>query len=228
MLILQHLTGMHSKLIIITLLLIAAVALASCQNTSLSDPNGSGHSSDLSLYELTGQSSNIEVTEADISAARRRGGSAGSLPVKGARVLLVQSGAHQPDGELVAAFRPYCEPVMWDGRGPATPQDGEKPTGATLSRRLRLAAAQQRCSHVIVVFGEIQSDSRSLPTRAVSWVPVVGGLVPSKHSGTRLLAQALIMETATSRYTLAAAAPQQTSVITTKSGGEGITRRRIW
>jgi hypothetical protein len=115
---------------------------------------------------------------------------------------------------------------MWDGRAPSVPEDGKKPTGATLSRRLRLAAAQQRCSHVIVVFGEIQSDSRSLPTRAVSWVPVVGGLVPSRHSGTRLLAQALIMETATSRFTLAAAAPQQTSGITTKSGGEGINSRR--
>ena len=217
---------MHLSLSRLTLISVAVIALTSCESTSLSDPNGRGHSSDLSLYELTGQSRNTEVSEGDIAAARRGGGNAGSLPAKGARILLVQSGAYQPDEELLAAYRPYCQPVMWDGRAPGLASEGKKPSGGSVGRRLRLAAAQQGCSHVIVIFGEIQSDSRSLPTSAVSWVPVVRQIVPTQHSGTRLVAQALIMETASSRYTLAAALPQETRGITTASGGEGVNSRR--
>ena len=91
------------------------LALSSC-TTSLSDPNGRGHDRDLDLYELTGQSAENGVTEADIAAAGRNANQAGSLPPRNARVLLVQSGSHQPDEELLAAYRPFCQPVIWNGR----------------------------------------------------------------------------------------------------------------
>lgn len=207
---------------------LTAAALSSCVTTSLSDPGGSGHSNDLSLYELTGQSGSTEVSEADIAAARSGGGRVGTLPARGARVLLVQSGAHQPDEELLAAYRPHCRPVVWDGRAPEREYDDKKKreVGAAAGRRLRLIAAQQGCSHVIVVFGEIQSDSHALPTSAVSWVPVVGNLIPSERSGTRLIAQAIILETGSPRYTSAAARPQQTTGITTDNGSDTINSRR--
>ncbi len=205
----------------------AILCLASCATTSLSDPDGRGHSADLDLYDLTGQSRKTGVSEADIAAARRGGGRVGSLPRKGARVLLVQSGAYQPDKELLAAFQPYCQPVMWDGRATELSEAEKKSGGGgSMGRRLRLAAAQQDCSHVIVVFGEIQSESRELATSAVSWVPVVGHIIPSEHSGTRLLVQGLIMETASPRYAMAAAAPRETSGITTDAGSSGVNGRR--
>ena len=102
----------------------------------------------------------------------------------------------------------------------------KREVGAAAGRRLRLVAAQQGCSHVIVVFGEIQSDSRALPTSAVSWVPVVGNLIPSERSGTRLIAQAIILETGSPRYTTVTARPQQTTGITTDNGSGTINSRR--
>jgi hypothetical protein len=209
------------------LLLCAAVAMTitSCVTTSLSDPNGRGHDHDLSLYELTGQAAAEGVTEGQIAATLSGGGRAGSLPRRGARVLLVQSGAHQPDEELLAAFRPWCQPVIWDGRAPEK-DDGKRTAGGAVGRRLRLTAAQQGCTHVIVVFGEIQSDSKSLPTSAVSWVPIVGNIIPSERSGTRLLAQALILETGRPRYSTVSARPQQATGITTDDGSYNINSKR--
>ena len=225
---LMHNQLMQNRLLNFSFACAGVLALSSCATTSLSDPNGRGHGSDLNLYELTGQSATRQVTEADIAAARSGGGRAGSLPPRGARVLLVQSGAHQPDQELQNAFRPYCQPVLWNGRSESSPQeeDGEKRVAASAGRRLRLVAAQQGCSHVIVIFGEIQSDSRNLPTAAVSWLPVVSSIVPSQHSGTRLLAQAIILETASARYTTVTAAPRESSGITTEDGGDNINSRR--
>ena len=207
------------------------IALSSC-TTSLSDPNGRGHDRDLDLYELTGQSAENGVTEADIAAAGRNANQAGSLPPRNARVLLVQSGSHQPDEELLAAYRPFCQPVIWNGRVASASDNpyGSSPNQTKLAgshgRRLRLIAAQQGCSHVIVVFGEIQSDSQPLPTSAVSWVPVVGSLIPSERSGTRLLAQAFILETRSARFTTVAAKPQQKTGLTTDDGSSTINSRR--
>src|SRR5690349_15523455 len=90
------------------------VLLSGCETASLSKPGGSSHSGDLDIYELTGDDPKREVSERDIQAAAA--GRMGTLPPKGVRVLLVQSGAMQPDAELTAAFRPYCQPVPWDGR----------------------------------------------------------------------------------------------------------------
>lgn len=202
-----------------------ALALSACRSTSLSDPSGRGHGHDLSLYELTGQAGGDNVTEAQIASARRAGGRTGSLPPRGAKVLLVQSGAHQPDDELISAYRPYCQPVIWDGRAPGGNEE-RKTSGGAVGRKLRLVAAEQGCSHVIVIFGEIQSDSHALPTKAVTWVPVVGHIVPSERSGTRLVAQALILETGSGRYLTVAARTQQTSGVTTEEGAYGVDSRR--
>ncbi|HEX2749548.1 MAG TPA: hypothetical protein VHM91_16180 [Verrucomicrobiales bacterium] len=212
-------------------LLCASAALTSCVTTSLSDPNGNSHANDISLYQLTGDApSGAGISEGQLASAARYGGQ-GSLPVRGARVLLVQSGAHQPDEQLIASFQRYCQPVLWDGRNPdsgsgTSTGEGKKGASTAVGRRLRLAAAQQGCSHVIVVFGEIQSDSKALPTAVVGWVPVVGELLPTEHSGTRLLAQAMIMETRSPRYILIHARPQETRGITTEAGSSGVNGRR--
>lgn len=206
----------------LTVAALTTLTLTSCVTTSLSDPNGSGHASDLSVYELTSEQPGRAVTEADIARSASRGG---SLPARGSRILLVQSGAHQPDPALVAAYGAYCQPVVWNGQNTNT-DDERKSTGAPAGRRLRLAAAQQGCSHVVVVFGEIQSDSRELPTSILSWVPVAGEILPSERSGTRLLAQAVIMETRSPRYTMISAQPRQKQGLTTAYGASGINGRR--
>ncbi len=196
-----------------------ALSLASCVTTSLSDPNGRGHGSDLDLHSLTGIDDR-NTGEAAIAAATDR---RGTLPARGARILLVQSGAYQPDAELVAAFRPFCDPVLWDGQRAETENDAPD-RGA--GRRLRLAAARQGCSHVVVVLGEIQSDSRALPTAALTWVPIAGDIIPGQISGTRLVARALVMETRADRWQLLDAAPRETRGLQSEYGRGTVNGRR--
>ena len=214
----------------ISLLAAAMVAgLSSCESTSLSNPAGSGHGGDLSLYELAGIDPRKEVTESDIQ--RLRGGRVGALPSKGARILLVQSGAHQPDEDLRKAYASFCDPVPWDGRSvePISRGDGSasvKSPGSA-GRRLRLVAAQQNCSHVVVVFGEIQSASETLPTDSLmGWVPLVGDVVPSSRSGHRLMAQAIVLETGAPRYQLVSADSKEAKGLVTNGGEAAAAVRR--
>lgn len=212
----------------------ATLLISSCSLTSLSNPGGSGHGRDLSLYELTGDRPDARISEKDIANAL--GGRSGSLPPRGGKILLVQSGAHQPDEELTAAFHPLCQSVAWTGQSPETvPENNNSHSSSSneknadraaadskglIGRRLRLIAAQQGCSHVVVVFGEIQSASKDTASGAmIGWLPVVGNLVPAEHSGSRLFAQALVLETASPRYSIITASPREESGFTT-SGGE--------
>jgi hypothetical protein len=210
------------------LVLSVTLPLSSCLTTSLSDPTGSGHHKDLNLYELTGERPQTQVSEKDIRAAL--GGRSGTLPRRGGKILLVQSGAQQPDEELTKAFGLVCQSVSWTGISQEKERsEKESPAEAAgaIGRRLRLVAAQQGCSHVIVVFGEIQSAYQTLATDSlVGWLPIVGDVVPGEHSGTRLFVQALVLETATPRYTVVTASPREESGLTTTRGGDAAKVRR--
>lgn len=196
-------------------LCLLAGSLTSCITTSLSDPSGSGHHRDLSVYDLTGVSAN--PTEAEI---RRASTSSGSLPMRGSRFLLVQSGSMQPDKELLAAYQAYGQPVPWSGLAEERSEEEAEPSPrGALARKLRLAAARQQCSHVIVVFGEIQKDGRDIPV--VSWLPVASEVLPNRYSGMRLYAQAAVMETASSRYRMVSAQPKETRGVEVNLGGIG-------
>lgn len=215
------------KSIPLLLLSSAAALVVSCTSTSLSNPGGSGHGEDLNLYELTGDKPQAQVTERDIAAAL--GSRSGSLPVRGGKILLVQSGAHQPDQELAEAFRPLGQIVEWNGQAqePGSQEKNDKRFGGAIGRRLRLVAAQQGCTHVVVVFGEIQSAARDLPTDAVvGWIPIVGSLVPGEVSGTRLFAQALVMEVASPRYSVITASPRQESGLNVSGSQSSVNVRR--
>lgn len=216
------------------LILAITLPLSSCLTTSLSDPTGSGHQKDLNLYELTGDRPQAQVSEKDIRAAL--GGRSGTLPRRGGKILLVQSGAQQPDEELAKAFGLLGQPVSWtglsqekerSGNADKDNKDASAAAAGAIGRRLRLVAAQQGCSHVVVVFGEIQSAYQTLATDSlVGWLPVVGDVVPGEHSGTRLFVQALVLETATPRYTVVTASPREESGLTTTRGGDAAKTRR--
>lgn len=211
-------TKSKSKLIHIrtaAALSIVAGICTSCVTTSLSDPSGSGHGGDLSIYDLTGVNAN--PTEADI---RRATSSSGSLPMRDSRFLLVQSGSVQPDKELIAAYQDHGQPVPWTGLAEERSEEDAKasPQGA-LARKLRLAAAGQKCSHVIVVFGEIQKDGEDIPI--LSWVPVASEVLPSRYSGMRLYAQAAVLETASNRFRMISAQPKETRGVEVTLGGIG-------
>jgi hypothetical protein len=176
---------------------------SSCVTTSLSDPTGSDSRQDLDSYEVTGMSAS--PTEAEIRRA-----SLGGLPSAGSRILLVQSGALQPDAELIAAYQPYCQVVPWTGRRSQHEEyssEAKTPPGA-IGKKLRLIAAQQSCSHVILVQGQIAKDGEDLPV--VSWVPVANELLPTRYSGMRLQAQAIILETLSGRSRIVSAPAEET------------------
>ncbi|MEM6911101.1 MAG: hypothetical protein AAF555_05905 [Verrucomicrobiota bacterium] len=183
----------------------AALFLSSCVTTSISNAShpsrsswrGGGNSlyrGELATADLLGLSSAASPTEAAIQSALRRG-KAGVNLSPGARVMLLQSVALRPDPELLSAMNAYFDPQVFSG---IPPKGGGSPE--MQAKSLRLAAARAGASHVICVFGTLETSESQTPGAALSWVPLGGELVPDKDRRTRINLTALVMNVSSGNW----------------------------
>lgn len=206
----------HQKLFVGATAL-AFFGLSSCQTVSISNPGNGGASSgwshnsggnalyrgELHAYDLLGIADTEDVTEAQIQAALGRGKSGVSVP-QNSRIMLVQSGAQQPDGALKDAFDPYFDVHPFSGIPSVNKtnhyRSNEKFDPKSEARRLRLAAAQAGASHIVCVWGTLETSEGHTPGEAVSWVPVGGQFVPDKNRKTRINLKAIVLDVATGNW----------------------------
>ena len=178
---------------------VALFALSGCEEGSISDitPYGSaayvgGHQSEIDELELLG--SRQSATEEDIQNAVRERSAGTARPVPGSKLLVVQSGAVAPDsimlGDLEKAYRVFPASGM-------APANSKRDGG--LGRDLRLEAARSGCQYVLCYWGKLESIREDGVTKAVSWVPVVGGLIPDEQRTTRLRMRAVLIDVASGR-----------------------------
>src|ERR1700679_1524562 len=169
----------------------ALLLLAARATRSISDSGyrGAGYGrgnplyrGELSEYDVLGVDRTGGFSEADIQKAMVQ-----KQPVsvkKGSAILLVQSGAELADPEMISALEKYYTVASFSGvplsAGPAT---------APYSQLFRMAAAKGGYETVIVYWGVLESASRNVGGKAISWVPVIGGIVPdeTQHMRIRLL-----------------------------------------
>lgn len=118
--------------------------------------------------------------------------------------MVVQSGALFPDTEMVQALERYYTVAAFTG----VPVQGAKPGDpqgralqppatplpqASYSRIFRLAAARGGYEAILVYWGVLESQTQGLGTKAISWVPIVGSIVPDQSQQMRIrLTMALI------------------------------------
>jgi hypothetical protein len=179
---------------------VTALGLAACKSHSISssDPSFRG---DLSEYQVVNSTVGGAVSEADIQRALL-GGSEGTVRVPaGSRVLLIQSGASTPDPALVSAMRQRFDVVSFSGLPPNPKSDQNEPD-AQYARKRRLAAAQAGCRHIVCVWGLVDSNSEALPTKVVSWTPIVGGWNPDERRVSRIRLRAAVIETGSGRWSM--------------------------
>ena len=178
---------------------VALLAFSGCEEGSISDstPYGSaayvgGRSREIDELELLG--SRQGANESDIQNALRERRAGPACPLPGSKLLVVQSGAASPDslmlGDLERVYRVF-------------PASGLAPTDSrrdgTLGRDLRLEAARSGCQYVLCYWGRLESIREDGVTKAVSWVPVVGGLIPDEQRTTRLRVRAVLIDVASGR-----------------------------
>ena len=191
---------MHLKTFVYPFCFAALVVLSGCEGGSISDENpldqaayvGGGHVREIDELDLLGLHGN--TTEGDIQHALRdgRGGPFRARP--GSSLLVVQSGASAPDSIMLAAIEKSHRVFPFSG----VPADDRHRDGS-LGRDLRLAAAKSGCAYVLCYWGKLESIREDAVTKTVSWVPVVGGLVPDEERVTRLRVRAMLLDVATGR-----------------------------
>lgn len=173
-------------------------ALAGCVESSISDDDQSrsayvgGRASEIDEMDLLGAHGG--ATEAEIHGALLGHELGGVHAPVGSSLLVVQSGASSPDSIMLAAIEKSYRVSAFSGR---TTTDHHR--DGSLGRDLRLAAARNGCTHILCYWGKLESIENDEVTKTVSWVPIVGDLVPDEHHFTRLRLRAMLIDVASGR-----------------------------
>jgi hypothetical protein len=193
------------------LLSVALATLGACQARSISDSgyqpavygyntHNTFYEGELSAYDVLGGDARTGVSDADIARAL-----AAKQPIglkKDANVMLVQSGALFADSEMIAALQKHYRVSSFTGvpwREPAA-TEGSKETPVPYSQRFRLVAARGGFETVIVYWGVLESGSEDIATKAVSWVPFVGGNIPDEVQRMRIRLVAAVIDVRTGQW----------------------------
>ena len=117
---------------------------------------------------------------------------------KGSTVLLIQSGAYQPDHPMTEALSKHVNVVPFSGQ----PDSAGDKSNASYAKALRLAAARAGCESVICYWGTLESARRNLETKTISWVPVVGWMVPDEKQYMRIHLKVAIIDVRSGNWTM--------------------------
>ncbi len=189
----------------VALLVSALSLLTGCEDRSISDSgyrgNGYGRGSSSSYRyrgelletDVVGASTTGEpVTEADIQNALHSSHAVHAS--SGTGLVVVQSGAANPDTDMLAALGSHYHVQPFSGLPPG---ESER---AAYSKSLRLAAAQGGFQHILCYWGRLESAREDQVTKTVSWVPIAGSFVPDETQRMRISLHAVLIDVATGHW----------------------------
>jgi hypothetical protein len=135
---------------------------------------------ELSEFDVLGIDQGKEITEQDITEAAS--GKKASLDLrKGEHLLLIQSGAMIPEQEMTERMDKYFSVSVFTG----VPEQVEK-ADANYAKELRFAAAKAGIDKILVYWGMLETETKDLATKNVSWVPIVGWAIPDQTQVIRI------------------------------------------
>ncbi len=204
------------------------LALAGCDEGSISDPNPynqpayvGGRTREIDELDLLG--SHADTSEGDIQSALRGGRSGGVRAWPGSALLVVQSGAAAPDSIMLGALERSYRIFPFSGVAAS-----DRHRDGSLGRDLRLAAAKSGCTHVLCYWGKLESIREDVVTKTVSWVPIVGGLVPDEERTTRLRVRAVLIDVASGRSTAYTPPATQNSALSASIVRDGSHDKQVY
>ncbi|MFH1027827.1 MAG: aminopeptidase [Pseudomonadota bacterium] len=173
------------KFMVLALLLLTVLSGCTTQRSVSSSEyypggnNGRGgdnplYKGELSEFDVLGIEPELEITEQDIAAAASGKKERLSLQ-EGEPLMLIQSGAMLPEQEMTSRMEKYFPVTVFTG----VPAQGNK-AGASYAKALRLAAAKAGIDKILVYWGMLETETKDLATKNVSWVPIVGWVIPDQ------------------------------------------------
>lgn len=206
--------------------MVLLLVLPGCTTRSISDSGYRGgyggrnpfYSSELREFQVLGLDGEEVISDEQIQERL-----AHQRPVRlarGSRVLVLQSGAFLPDPSLLEAVNRHFHAVPFSGHPAST-------NGAAYSRALRLAAAQAGCESILCVWGALESAVQQHKTKAVSWVPIVGGAFPDETQHMRLRLKLVVVDTRCGDWAIRAAEPISSKALSAKLDRESTDQTQV-
>jgi hypothetical protein len=174
---------------------------------------------ELSEYDVLGVDSAGGFSEADIRNAMVQ-----KQPIavrKGSAILLAQSGAELADPEMISALEKYYTVASFSG----VPLDAK--VAAPYSQLFRMAAAKGGYETVIVYWGVLESASQGLGGKAISWVPIIGGIVPDETRHMRIRLMIAVIDTRTGQWESFSAEPFEDEATSNKHGRDASDQQQV-
>ena len=197
--------------------LVALVLLSGCHTRSISNSDypehsnrygqrpANGYRGELTEVDVLGVDTAQSITEGDIVSALESASDA--RLVRGGKLLLVQSGAPRPDVEMFEAMGRYFTVVEFSG----VPADAGMSQGTPYNKQLRLMAARGGHDKIVCYWGVLESARENKTTKAVSWVPILGGVVPDEKQTMRIRLRAAIVDVRSNSWTMVTPPPVKSS-----------------
>jgi len=132
---------------------------------------------------------------------------------RGGAMMAIQSGALLPDAQMVAALDRYFAVVPFTGvplvrhdasydrnAGTSAKQTDERITN--YARALRMAAAKSGAEAIFCYWGVLDSAVEHEPTKVVSWVPLVGAVIPDETQLMRIRLKVALIDVRTGHWSM--------------------------
>ena len=177
--------------------------------TSASDP-AFDYRGELSEFDVLGISRGDYTSDADIRRALDASRAVKLRP--GASILLIQSGAFMPDGEMVAEMSKHFRVSSFSGI-PTVRRAGfgglqtESADPESYSRSLRLTAARGGAEYIVCYWGLLESESDHLATKTISWVPFVKWVTPDEKQHMRIHVKVALVDVRTGDWSVFSSKP---------------------
>ncbi len=200
--------SLKSKLFL--LFIFCALIFCGCSTRSISNSgyDGGGHyyrqdnplyKGELTEFDVLGIDPSSDIPEDEISKSLSKSSKIGIK--QGDSIMLIQSGAMFPDEPMQTEFSKYF-PIMPFSGIPMTDNTKESSKRSNYGKALRLAAAKGGNEIIVCYWGTLETAQKNLATSSVSWVPVVGWMVPDEKQVMRIQLKFVIIDVATGSWTI--------------------------
>lgn len=191
---------------------------------------GSMYRGELSQLDVLGEGRSQPISESDINAALQSGDRV-KLTKRGS-ILLVQSGAIFPDDEMTVQFNRHglrtvpFSGVPEESRG-VGPNNAPPAFASSYAKALRLTAARGGCETIVCYWGVLESASKGLATKTVSWTPIVGMAVPDETQLMRIRLMMALVDVRSGNWAVFTPAPIEDKAASTSLNREASDQAQV-
>ena len=149
---------------------------------------------ELSEFDVLGIDSGTEISEQDITTTAATKKERMTLR-KGDSLMVIQSGAMLPDENMITNIEKYFSVTVFTGV-----PEADKKANTSYAKALRFAAAKAGIEKIFVYWGVLESGTRNLATKTISWVPIVGRAIPDQTQEIRIRLKVALIEVKTGQW----------------------------